>query len=167
MGDISRLSLPWMQPNVCSSSELVIFTPCSLDLRRARLAFCSCRYSSRPSRLPLNFRFDISTSLRCALCDDSWWRIPMSVTFPAPAFSLYSWQHHRTFIVGMICRATAVWYMLRCGFMSCTSGYCVLTNRMTYGGSTDVRFMWAWNLTPASCAMWYRHCESFPPENAR
>lgn len=160
IGEMSSVSFPLMQPRVRS--------PWALTMEIWLLeALRLLRYWSSCCSVPLNFRLDISTSLRCALCADSWCRMPMSVTFPAPAFSLYSLQHHRTLRVGRICRSIAVWYMLRCGFMSCTSGYCVLTKRMTSGGSTDVRFMWDWNLTPASCAMWYMHCESFPPENAR
>ena len=33
----------------------------------------------------------------------SWCLIPIKVTLPAPAFSLYSAQHHLTLIVGKIC----------------------------------------------------------------
>lgn len=105
IGEISRLSFPLMHPRVCSSVALVIFTS---PVRSSVFppSFFS-RYASKPSSVPLYFRLEIYTSLRFFRRWLSCLRMPMSVTFPAPAISLYSAQHHRTRIVGNICFSTA------------------------------------------------------------
>lgn len=136
IGDIRMDSLPLMQ-----RTSLSLFTENSSSLILRLVLRCTSLHSSNSSRLPLNFFFEVSTSFLLARLELSALRMPISVTFPAPAISLKSAQHQRNVLVGRIFCSNALVYMLTLGLWQITEGYWVLTNLTTSAGSMLVKLM--------------------------
>ena len=156
IGDTSIESFPLMQR---ISLSVLTANSSSFNLRFNFRRFFSISFSlhcSNSSMFPLKFLFDTSTSCLLALRVLSSALMPISVTFPAPADSLKSAQHHRTLIVGSILCSTAALNIDIFGLCRITDGYSAFTNLITSPGSTLVRLMCVLNFTPAIFTIWYK-----------